>query len=319
MPISTISVFSEADDFQAALKDSGCFDLIANHRGKFRAHLTRITLYRMGINAGDERQARVAFLSIPPNSVRVTLPPEPDAALICSGLPVRADEIVTHSADYRFHERTEEPCCWGTIWARTNDLIISGHAMSGTAFTIPTGECRWQPPPIALRRLIDLHADAVRATTACPRLPVDDEAARGLEQQLLGALMDCLIGEAADQGSPSRRQHAEIMARFEDAVRASPAKTVSLATIRASLGVSETTLRKCCHAYLGMGPTRYSYRHRMDLINRALRQADHTETNVADVAGSYGFNSRDGFSLQYQHVFGELPSVTLRRQPMLRA
>jgi AraC-like DNA-binding protein len=200
------------------------------------------------------------------------------------------------------------------MWILNSDLAASGRAMSGTAFALPAGECRWQPAPRTLRSLTGLHRDAMRATAASPGLPVDDQAARGLEQQLLGTLMECLVGEPVDQATPSSRRHAEIMIRFEDIIRSAAAKTPPLAEIRAALGVSERVLRMCCNAHLGVSPGRYLYLRRMRLANRALRDADDTETSVAEIARLNGFDGRRGFARAYRALFGELPTATLRKR-----
>jgi len=314
MPGSTLSVVGEPDDFQAALKQGGCIDLIVSDVGKFRARHSLIALHRMRLAMGEEQQSRVAFFSIPPRFTRVTLPPEPGNSVICSGNTLQPGEIVTHSAGHRFHERTSGPCRWGTMLVLTNDLVSGSHVMIRNRFAPMPGECRWQPTPDALRPLIDLQHAAFAATAACPRLPVDDQAARGLEQQLLVALMECLLRGPTDYDNPVKRRHAEIMIRFEDMIRGSPAGPPPLAEIRAALGVSDRTLRMCCHAHLGMGPSRYLYLVRMRSANRELRTADDTETSVSQVARRHGFDGRRSFPRGYRVLFGEPPSVTLRRR-----
>ncbi len=313
MSRSTLAVFSEANDFRAALKDTGYGGLVVNSDGTFRAQLTRITLDGMELAAGEERQPRVAFIVVPPRSVRVTLPLSGGTSLICSGGPILPSEIVTHSAGYRFHERTNGPCRWNTMSVLTRDLATAGHVMGGSRFALPAGERRWRPGPGALRLLTGLHRNAVHATAGHPSLPVNDQAAHGLEQQLIGALVECLTVEATDSGCPARRQQTETMARFEDLIATAPAAAPSLREISASLGVSATTLRSCCHAHLGMSPSRYRYLRRMQLVQRALRDADHREASVAAIAKSYGFDSRGSFPRAFRLLFGELPSVTLRR------
>jgi AraC-like DNA-binding protein len=313
MPGSTLSVFGEPDDLQAALKEAGCVDLTVTGQGKFRARLSLIALHRTRLAMGEERQSRVAHFSIPLRCVRVTLPTQPQGSLVCNGTALRPGEIVTHSAGLRFHERTNGPCRWATMLVRTNDLVTLGHAMSRSRLALQPGDCRWQPTPDALRSLIDLHRDAFAATTACPGLPVDDQAAHGLEQQLLEALIECLVGVPTDCANPAKRQRAEIMILFEEVVRSSPSGPPPLAEIRAALGVSDRTLRMCCHAHLGMGPGRYLYLHRMRSANRELRNADHTEASVAQIARLHGFDGRGSFPKAYRALFGEAPSVTLRR------
>ena len=93
MPGSTLSVFGEPDDFEAALKEAGCVNLIVTGQGKFRARLSLIALHRMRLAMGEERQSRVAHFSIPLRSDRVTLPPDPEGSLVYDGIapPHRRD------------------------------------------------------------------------------------------------------------------------------------------------------------------------------------------------------------------------------------
>ena len=45
MPGSVMSVFSEPDDFEAALGEEGCLGLLITGRGLFQARLTQIALH----------------------------------------------------------------------------------------------------------------------------------------------------------------------------------------------------------------------------------------------------------------------------------
>ena len=63
-----------------------------------------------------------------------------------------------------------------------------------------------------------------------------------------------------------------------------------------------------------MGPSRYLRLRRLQLTYRALGNADTNEPNVAQVARRYGFTDLGRFAAGYRAMFGELPSVTLRRR-----
>jgi hypothetical protein len=195
MPTSTISVFSEPEDFHAAMRANGVVTLVVSKGGEFRARLARIALYRIRLFAGEEQLPRVGSMFIPPGFVRVSLPVEPTASLMWDGVHARRNEITTHSARYRFLEQTGGACRWSTIWLRVVDLAKYARAMTGGPFVVPTGERRWQPTPEALRTLVVLHEHSIRATAARGKLPIEKEAARGLEQQLLYALAECLVEE----------------------------------------------------------------------------------------------------------------------------
>lgn len=310
---SALSIFSEPGDFEIALEEGGGVDLIVTGRGEFWARLARISLFHMRLFACEERLSRIAFMSVAADLVRITLPSPSNASLICGGIGTRPGEIVTHSAGHRFHERTDGPIRWSAIWIPTRELVKVGRAIRGSAFLLPPGERRWRPSPEALRCLVSLHTNAIRATATRPKLPVERDAARGLAQQLVTALIECLNGEVTDQKSVSMRRHAEVMIRFQEALPATPVAMLSVTRIARSLGVSNTLLRTCCQVHLGMAPSRYLYLRRMRLAREALRHADPDEAAVARIARLHGFGGLGHFASAYRALFGELPSATLRR------
>jgi AraC-like DNA-binding protein len=64
-----------------------------------------------------------------------------------------------------------------------------------------------------------------------------------------------------------------------------------------------------------MSPKRYLWLRRMHLTQRALRNADPEMTSVTEIATNYGFWELGRFSVTYRQLFGESPSITLRRRP----
>ena len=103
------------------------------------------------------------------------------------------------------------------------------------------------------------------------------------------------------------------MDRFEHILAAHSDRQLHLPELCASLGVPERTLRVCCAAFLGMGPSRYERLRRLNMVWRALRRPGPAVVSVADVAKRYGFSEIGRFAGQYRLVFGENPSITLRR------
>src|SRR5262249_14730457 len=103
MPGSVISLFSEPDEFQAALREDGLLNLLVTGSGQFRARLTQVTLHRLRLSAGDEYLSRIAFVAVPADRFLVTLPlrdrPEP----VWDGVEMRVDEMVTLGPGERVH------------------------------------------------------------------------------------------------------------------------------------------------------------------------------------------------------------------------
>ena len=50
----------------------------------------------------------------------------------------------------------------------------------------------------------------------------------------------------------------------------------------------------------------------MELVRRALRDADPRTTRVSDVASRYGFTNLGRFAMEFRQLYGESPSKALR-------
>jgi transcriptional regulator GlxA family with amidase domain len=144
-------------------------------------------------------------------------------------------------------------------------------------------------------------------------LIANPEIARALEQELLHALINCLTADDAGGNLKTRRHHADIMVRFEDALSAHSEPHLSLPALCSAIGVPERTLRVCCSEFLGMSPTRYYLLRRLNMARSALRRADPATASVAEIARDHQFVELGRFAVAYRTVFGEMPSSTLRR------
>jgi AraC-like DNA-binding protein len=313
MPGSRTSVLAEPDDYQAALGTDGEVELVVVDRGMFRAQLTQVALPRVRLVAGVEDLARVAFISVPVQLVRISLPVRSGVPLFCDGILSGADEIVIHGPGQRLHERTNGRCRWRAIWFPTRNLVEYGRPMIGAAFADPFGVNRWRPTPKALRQLIRLHEDAIRMSHDRPLVITQTDAMRGLEMDLIATLMECMQGAPIDANTKANDRHTEIMGRFEDILRARPERSPSVADICTLLGVRDRTFRVCCQTHLGMGPRLYMRLRNMHLARRALRRADPGSANISEVAHRFCFNNPGRFAASYRGQFGELPSMTIRR------
>jgi transcriptional regulator GlxA family with amidase domain len=160
-----------------------------------------------------------------------------------------------------------------------------------------------------------LHTAAIRIAGKSPQMLVDNEAARGLEQQLLHAVVECLSNAAIVGESRSDRGNREIAVRFEQLLGSCQGDKAEILEICSALQVSERHLRLVCAAHLGMGPMAYDRLRRLSRAHRMLR-ADSSAKSVSTVARNNGFRGLGRFASDYKATFGEYPSATLLRKAL---
>jgi AraC-like DNA-binding protein len=193
-------------------------------------------------------------------------------------------DVVFHSRGERMHQRTNGESQWGLISLPPEQLAACGKALTGQKITSPPGGRVLRPSRSAAVRLLRLHSRACRLAETRHELIANPEVARALEQELLHALVNCLTADDANGNSKTRRHHADIMVRFEDALAAHIGRQLSIPQLCADIGVPERTLRMCCTEFLGMGPTRYLLLRRLNMARSALHRANPANASVAEIA-----------------------------------
>jgi transcriptional regulator GlxA family with amidase domain len=81
--------------------------------------------------------------------------------------------------------------------------------------------------------------------------------------------------------------------------------------------VDERTLRNIFYEQFSLSPTKYLKCHRLNMVRSALKRVDSSKFFIADIANDNGFWHMGQFAKDYKHLFGELPSTTLKRKPPL--
>ncbi len=311
MPGSRASVFGEPEDFQDALRTDGVTALLVTGRGQFRARLTQISLDRLRLASAEEEIARVAVVAVPANTVFVSWRIGDRPVPVWGGIEMRAGEMLTLGPGNRMHVTTGGACRWDAIQLPDKELLSYGRALWGPRLFVPPAPAVWRPAPAAVRLVAQLQRAAIRMAEARSGALSDAEAAHGMEQQLIHALVQCLSAGSPEQETSAGRRHRCILAKFEDLLRAEA--SLGGAEICAELGISERLLRACCQEHLRMGPNLYARLHRMQQVYRALRSRTPGAACVSDVARQHGFRDPGRFAARYRAIYGELPSATLRR------
>lgn len=88
---------------------------------------------------------------------------------------------------------------------------------------------------------------------------------------------------------------------------------IDLAEIAAAVGISPRLLQKVFAQEYDCSPMRFVTQMRLLKIHQELQRATTTDTRITDVMMSYGITQGGKFAKEYQQLFGEKPSDTLKR------
>ena len=254
-----------------ALWHEGCRELLITGRGQFQARLTQIGLHEQRLLASEEQLSRIAFFAMPPDTVLISFMLSGGAEPVWGGVSIPHAEIVALGPGESAHMRSDGPCDWGAVLLPSEAVTRYASVLTGAGSRLPLYERRWRPRPSAHKHLRHLHAAAIRMARIRPQAVIDTEAAHGLEQQLIHAVIDCLAAGPMGGARPSTRRHQETMVRFEQLLQSRPNRRLVVAEFSAALGISERLLRRLCAEHLGMSPTSYDRRRRMSLVRSTLR------------------------------------------------
>jgi AraC-like DNA-binding protein len=310
MPSSAVRKFADADAYAAWIRGAVA-DLTVTRSGDFNAKLTRIDLHHLWMQRYSDSLPRILDLrNLTEGRSYIIFRRRPGPSLVQSGIEVRSSAILRFGQAREFYQRSAGAANFGTM-----SLPIGEMEAIGVDPTPPLDATLVNSPPEALASLRRVHAAAGRLAEDAPEIIANPDAARGLEQALIEAFVECLDHRHEHPDRSAQGQHAIVMRRFRRVLEENPEQPIYIPEICKAIRVAERTLRVCCHEHLGMSPKRYLVLRRMHLARRALRAAAPEATSVTDVAMRYGFWQLGRFAGEYRSLFGETPSATFHRRP----
>jgi len=221
--------------------------------------------------------------------------------------------IIRHSQGKDSFQHSSGSACWGAMSLPVEEMVSAGATIAGVDLAPPRDALVVTPSPSAMAKLQRLHAAAGQLAEDAPAVIAHPEAARGLEQALIEAMVGCLGDGEVREDRSAQRRHAMILRRFRRVVEENPDQPLYIPELCRLIEVPGRTLRACCQEQLGMSPKRYLLLRRLHLARRALRENSPTTTSVTEIATQYGFWQFGRFAGEYNSLFGEFPSTTLGR------
>lgn len=315
MPSSAVRTFIDPDDYGAAVRATRA-ELTVTGRGRFAAKLIRIDLHDLWMQRFSDNLPRVAHSASFPGRAIISFRTDPGPSLVWGSAELQPINILRHREGGASFQHSSGSACWGAMSLPMEAMASVGAAVAGCDLTPPPDALIVNPSPSAMIKLQRLHAAAGQLAEDAPIVIAQPEAARGLEQALIEAMVACLDSGEIREDRSALRQHALIMRRFRRAAEENPDQPLYIPELCKAIGASGRTLRACCQEQLGMSPKRFLLLRRMHLARRALRESAPTTTTVTEIAAQYGFWQFGRFAGEYKSLFGELPSATLGHPPV---
>jgi hypothetical protein len=193
MPTSSTFAFSDPADFQSALHRRGVVSLTPTQVVGFRVRLTEVRLSQLELMAAREYVSRIAIVSAPTDQVLTAFPLTDEGVHYWDERRLSLGELVVVTDPAHGTWRISAPTSWGAILLPKRLLVDCWMAIVGEkAHLPPPGLTLWRPRWPTFRDLLKLNRAVVRHTVRQPEAPIETEAARGLEQELLSSLVESL-------------------------------------------------------------------------------------------------------------------------------
>ena len=312
MPSSAIQTFADPDEYAAQFQQ-GPVELTIRECGRFTATLCTVGLHRLAMQRLSEELARTSHVDSRAERAFIAFRTEPGPPVIRNGIELGTDTVARLRPGQSYYQHTSGPTAHAGMSLPLDEMDELCATVAGCDPTPTSDDATVRPSPGAMARLQRLSHAAGELAEDAPAILAQPEAARGLEQAIVGAMLDCLASDERQQDRAATRQHAAIMRRFYRAIEASAGQPLYVPELCKAVGASERTLRACCDEHLGMGPKRYLLLRRMHLFRRTLRESAPAEITVTKIATRYGFWQFGRLAVEYKALFGETPSVTLAR------
>jgi hypothetical protein len=214
MPSSAVRTFSDPDDYTAFIRNTKA-ELTVTARGEFTAKIIGIDLHQLWMQRFSDNLPRVGHSAGRSGRVIVSFRTQPGPSLLWGGTEMRLTNIVRHGEGESTFQRSSGSASWGAMSLPVADTADVGATLGGCDLTPPRNAFLITPSPSAMARLQRLHAAAGELAEKAPEIIADPEAARGLEQALIEALVGCLADrDGRRKNSLAHGQHAIVMRRF---------------------------------------------------------------------------------------------------------
>ena len=301
---------TDIDEFLSAVRGYH-FGLLQLDRGPFAGELTQTQLN--GVLLTTAHFARAVVQS-----------GEPPAGTITFAVRTSSTPSLWQGQAFGFHELV-----MGRPGVEIDMVSHPGYCAATASFPAKLVEetaerLGWTlPPNTSTSALVGIRHDQARALRAAfnklfheaVRRPFDDRSAawaRDKQEDLLRAILQFTFNHLLALEPVASSERARVLKAALTAIRDRPADVLTVGDLCRITRASERTLHYAFTERFGMPPAHYTKVHRLNGARNDLCREP--PMKVSDAANNWGFWHLGQFAKDYQSLFGELPSDTLRRR-----
>ena len=204
MPSSAVQTFTDPDDYAALIRNTKA-ELTVTGRGEFTAKIIRIDLHRLWMQRFSDNLPRVGHSAGSSGRVIVSFRTQPGPSLLWGSTEMGLTNIVRHGEGESTFQRSSGSASWGAMSLPVADAAVVGETLGGCDLTPPRNAFLVTPSPSAMAKLQRLHASVGELAEKAPQIIANSDAAHGLEQALIEAMVHCLVSLV--MSSISRRRN----------------------------------------------------------------------------------------------------------------
>ncbi|MFY0656885.1 MAG: helix-turn-helix domain-containing protein [Neptunomonas phycophila] len=280
--------------------------------GSFYGKISELPLGNLQVFHEHTNQALHQKCNVWPDSIWLGLPVDSTSESRINGLALNHNDIMCRPGNCEFELMT--PDNFGIF-----GMVVSYHALQ-TMADIQDTHIHWSHLTHHDRLCVpDKTLTALRFLLNRLLSQQTNEHQSRLQYDIvIMALLEILKKESPnDQVTPSYHRRKLVVDQVREYLAQLPDKAVTITELCEHTNVSRRTLQYSFESIIGISPVHYLRMSRLNSVRRALSLASSDQQSVANIASYWGFWHLSQFAKDYRELFGEKPSDTLLRSPLL--
>ena len=188
---SAVHSFTDPDAYAATIRQTTA-RLTVTRRGRFTAQIIRIDLHRLWMQRFSESLPRVLHTNSLGGRAVISFRTQPGPDLSWGGFDLQPAQFIRHVVGGGSYQHSTGATGIGAMSLPLEDMASAASVIAGCDLALPRDALLIIPRAASMAKLQRLHAAAGHLAETAPEVIAHPEAARGLEQALIEAMVDCL-------------------------------------------------------------------------------------------------------------------------------